>query len=71
MFNEHSVFIPVSIVSAPISNPVVDHPIATTDDKPIEDIDPIALNVDPVALDGAMDMPLRGSKRACRTANFR
>ena len=72
MFNEHSVFIHVAIISAPISNPIVDqHPIATTDNKPIEDVDPLALNVDPVALDVAMDIPLRGSKRACRPANFR
>ena len=57
MFKEHPVFIPVSIVFAPISSPAVDqHPIATTDDEPIE-------NVEPMALDLAMDIPLRRSER--------
>ena len=57
VFKEHPVFIPVPISSAPISNPVVDqHPVATTDDEPIEDVDPIALDV-------AMDIPLRRLER--------
>ena len=65
MFKEHPVFILVSIVSASISSPVGDqHPEATTDDEPIEDVDPVAPNVDPVALDVAMDIPLRRSERA-------
>ena len=46
MFKEHSVFILVPIASAPISSLVVNqHPIASY--------------VDPVALDVAMDIPLR------------
>ena len=37
VFKEHPVFIPVSIASASISSPVVDqHPVATTDDKPLK-----------------------------------
>ena len=52
------------IVSSPISSSIVDqHPIASTDDKPIEDADPIALDVDLVVLDVVMDIPLRRSKR--------
>ena len=55
------------IASASISSPVVDqHPIAITDDKPIEDVDPVALDVDLVALDVVMDIPLRRPKRARR-----
>ena len=63
MFKEQPIFILVPIVSAPISSLIIDqHPVATTDDKPIEDVDPIALNVDPVALDVAMDIPLRSER---------
>ena len=48
------------IASTSISSPVVDqHPIATIDDEPIEDVDPVALNV-------VMDITLRRSKRARR-----
>ena len=55
---EHPFFIPVPIASVTISSTIVDqHLIATTDDEPIE-------NVDPVALDVAMDIPLRMSERA-------
>ena len=62
MFKEHLVFILVPIASAPISSSVVDqHLVATTDDEPIEDVDPVTLNV-------VMDIPLRRSKRACRPA---
>ena len=47
VFKEHLVFILVPIASASISNPVVDqHPIATIDDELIEDVNPIAPNVD-------------------------
>ena len=50
------------IASAPIFSHVVDqHPIATTDDEPIE-------NVDPVAPDVVMNIPLRRSKRVRRPA---
>ena len=53
VFKEHLVFIPMPIASTPICSPVVDqHPIVTTDDEPIEDINPVALDV-------AMDIPLR------------
>ena len=64
------------IASTPISSLVVDqYVVATTDDEPIEDVDPVApnvypvsLDVDPIALDVAMDIPLRRSERACRPA---
>ena len=50
----------MSIASTPISSLVVDqHPVATTNDEPIEDVDPVALNV-------AMDIPLKRSERARR-----
>ena len=53
------------IAFAPISSPIVDqHLVATTDDQPIEDIDPIAPDVDLVALDVVLDIPLRRSERA-------
>ena len=49
------------------SSLVVDrHPIATTDDEPIEDVDPVAPYVDLVALDVVKDIPLRRSERARR-----
>ena len=74
MFKEHLVFIHVPIASAPISSLVVDqHPAAITNDEPIEDVDPVAPDVDPivpnvdlVALDVAMDIPLRRLERAHR-----
>ena len=67
MFQENPVFILAPITSALISNPVVDqHPIATTDDEPIEDVDLVAPYVDIVAHDVVMDIPLRRSERACR-----
>ena len=69
MFKEHPVFIPMPIASAPVSSPVVDHHlVAITDYEPIEDVDPIALDVDIVAQDVVMDIPLRRSKRAHRPA---
>ena len=45
------------IASAPISSPIVDqHPVATTDIEPIEDVDPIAPDVNIVALDVVMSI---------------
>ena len=56
MFNEHPVFILVFIASAPISSPVVDqHPVATPDNEPIEEVDLEAPDV-------VMDIPLRRSE---------
>ena len=71
MFKEHPVFIPMPIASASISSPIVDqHPIATTDDEPIEDVDLVAPDVDlvasdldPIALDVTMDISLKRSER--------
>ena len=69
VFKEHPIFIPVPISSSPISSPIVDqHPVATTDDEPIEDVDPVAPNVDIVAPNVVMDIPLRRSERARRPA---
>ena len=60
VFKEHPVFIHVLITFTPISSPVVDqYPVATTDDEPIEDVDPVASYV-------VMDISLRRSKRAHR-----
>ena len=57
------------ITSALISCPVVDqHPIATIDDEPIEDVDPIAPDVDLVTPYVVMDIPLRRSERARKLA---
>ena len=65
----HPVFIFVLIASTPISSTVVDqHLVATTDYEPIEDVDPVALDVDIVAPDVVIDIPLRRSKRARRLA---
>ena len=69
VFKEHLVFIPMPIASAPISSPIVDqHLIATTDDEPIEDVDSVTPNVNLVALDVVMDIPLRRSERARKLA---
>ena len=69
MFKEHPIFIYIPIVSPQISSPVVDqHPVATTDDEPLEDVDSVALNVDIVALDVVMDILLMRSERARRPA---
>ena len=63
VFKEHTFFIPVLIASSLISSPIVDqHPVATTDDEPIENVDPVALYIDPIALDVAMDIPLRSQR---------
>ena len=46
VFKEHPVFILVPIASSPISSPIVDqYPVATTNDEPMEDVDPIAPDV--------------------------
>ena len=60
MFNEHLVFILVSITYVPIFDPIVDqHPIATLDNEPIEEVNPEAPNI-------VMEIPLRRLERACR-----
>ena len=63
VFKEHPVFIHVPIASGPISSHIVDqHPVATTDDEPIKDVDPVAPNVDLVAPDVVIVTPqTRGS----------
>ena len=74
MFKEYQVFILMLIASAPISTPIVDqHPIATFDNEPIEDVDPVATNEGLVAADVGlitpnvvMDIPLRSSERERR-----
>ena len=69
VFKEHLVFIPVLIASAPISSPIFDqHLVDTPNNEPIEDVDPVAPNVDLVAQYVVMDIPLRRSKRAHRPA---
>ena len=68
MFKEHLVFNLVPIASTPISSPVVDlHPVATTYDEPIEDVGPVGPNVNLVASDVVIDIPLRRSERARRS----
>ena len=65
VFKEHPILIHVHIASVLISSLVVDqHPIATTDDEPIEDVDPVAPDVDLVAPYVVMDIPLRRLERA-------
>ena len=60
VFKEYPIFILGPIAYTSISSPVIDqHLVATTDDEPIE-------NVDLVALDVVMDVPLRTSERAPR-----
>ena len=55
------------IAPASISSPVVDqYLIATIDDEPIEDVDPVGLDVDLVAPDVVMDISLRRLERARR-----
>ena len=69
MFKEHPFFIPMHIASTLIFSPIFDqHLVATTDEEPIEDVDLAAPYVDSVALDVAMDILLRRSKRARRPA---
>ena len=58
MFKEHLVFIPMPIAFASISSSVVDqHLISTSYDEPIEDVDPVV-----------MDIPLRRLERPRRLA---
>ena len=46
MFKEHAIFIHVPIAFTSISSPIVgQHPVATTDDEPTEDVDPVAPDV--------------------------
>ena len=60
MFKEHPAFFPMPIASTLISTPVVNqHPVATTIVELIEDVDPVAPDV-------VMDIPLRRLERACR-----
>ena len=60
MFKEHLVFIPMPIASTPISGPVVDqHPVATTNDEAIEDVDLVAPYVNIVVPDAVMNISLR------------
>ena len=62
LFKEHPVFIPVLMASFPISSFVIDqHVVATIDDESIEEVDPVAPDV-------AMDIPLRMSERVRRPA---
>ena len=69
LFKEHPFFILLSIASTPIASPIIDqHPVATTDDEPIEDVDPVVPYADPVSLDVVMNIPLRRSERARRLA---
>ena len=69
VFKEHPFFISVPIASAPMSSPIVDqHLVATTDNEPIEDVDLVTPYVDPIALDVAMNIPLRRSERAHKPA---
>ena len=69
VFKEHRFFILVPIDSALISSLIVgQHPVATTDDEPIEDVDPVARDVNLVTLDVFMDIPLRRSERVCKPA---
>ena len=57
------------IASAPISSLIIDqHPVATIDNEPIEDVDIVAPNVDLVALDVVMDIPLKKSERVRKIA---
>ena len=61
MLKEHPIFILMPIAPALTFSPVVDqHLVATTDDEPIEDVDPIASNVDLVGPIVVMDIPLIG-----------
>ena len=57
------------IASALISSPVVDqHLVVIIDDEPIKDVDRISPDVDLVASDVVMDIPLRKLERARRSA---
>ena len=60
VFKEHLVFIHVPISFAPIFSLIVDqHLVATTDDESIEDVNPLVPDVDLIALDVVMVIPLR------------
>ena len=69
VFKEHLIVIPMPIASATISSFVVDqHLVATINDEPIENVDPVAPYVYLVALDVVMDLPLRRSEGVLRPA---
>ena len=60
VFKEHPIFIHVPNASTPIFSLVFyQHPIVTTDDKQIEDVDLVALDI-------VMDIPLKRLERVCR-----
>ena len=60
MFKEHPIFISMHISSSMISSSIVDqHPVATPNNELIEDVDLVALDVNLVAPDVVMDIPLR------------
>ena len=62
VFKEHLVFIHVPIASTPISSPIVDqHPLATTNDELIKDVDLIAPDV-------VMNIPFKRLERARKPA---
>ena len=67
VFKEHPIFILLPVASTPISSAIVDqHPIATIDNEPIQNVDPVAPDVDPIALDVAIDIPFRRLERGRR-----
>ena len=67
MLKEHPIFILMPIASSPIASPIVDqHPIATFDNELIEDVDPVALDMDLVIPNVVMDIPLRRSENGRR-----
>ena len=60
VFKEHRVFIHVSFASSPISSLIIDqHPVATTYDELIEDVNLVAPDINLVALYLVMDIPLK------------
>ena len=60
MFKEHPIFISMHIASSMISSSIVDqHPVTTPNNELIEDVDLVALDVNLVAPDVVMDIPLR------------
>ena len=69
VFKEHQVIIPLSFASSPISSLIIDqHPVATTYDELIEDVDLVAPDINLVALYLVMDIPLKRSERTHRPA---
>ena len=69
VFKEYPIFIHVPIAFGSISSLVVDqHLVATPDNKTIEDVDPVALDVDLVAPYVVIDIFLRRSEMTHRSA---